>query len=84
MPSFGAEVATIEAGVEAVLPVFVGNLLEQGLPAVFPPCYGPFQHEFHLIPFRLAFSEVILLLIQIQLDELNHGVVKDTGTEFIT
>ena len=34
--SFGTEVAAIEAGVEAVLPVFVGNLLKQGLPAVFP------------------------------------------------
>ena len=81
--SFCAEVAAVEAGVEAVLPVFVGNLLEQGLPAIFPFCHGPFQHELHLIPFRLAFPEVVPLLLQIQVDKLNHGVVKDTCTDLI-
>ena len=32
--SFCTEVAAVETGVEAVLPVFVGNLLEQGLPCL--------------------------------------------------
>ena len=81
--SFCTEVAAVETGVEAVLPVFVGNLLEQGLPAVFPLCHGPFQHELHPGPFRLAFPEVVPLLLQVQLDELNHGVVKDTCTDLI-
>ena len=78
------ELAFIKGTTKPHCLVFVRYLLKQSLPSVFPPGYRPFQRLLHSILLRLAFLQVILFLFQIQMNELAHHVIKDTGTHFIS
>ena len=81
---FITELPLIKRTVEAIASIFVGNLLKQSLPSVFPFDLRPFQGKFHSLLFRLAFLHIVSLFLQVQPDKLAHRIVENSGTDLIT